>query len=319
MHSIIIQTLLDNLPAHRPSVSGWQSFNAPCCDHRGHNHDRRKRGGVKLTTNGVVYNCFKCHYTTGYTVGSGFGIKFRRLLIWLGVSATEVNALKIHALRERELYAEPDTEPSPILEIVPRDLPDHSVLLDQHQHPEYWKYLQNRGLDPAGYSYFVSTELARRVIVPFTFQDNLVGYTARGIGAQRPKYLQSLAMPYIFGADLQHRDWTWCPVMEGVFDALSVGGCATLGNEVSEAQAEQLDALDRTVVIVPDQDRAGDELVQAAIDYGWSVSWCDWPAGIKDVNDAVVQYGALFVTRHIWASRVTGTTQIKLRRKLRKH
>ena len=108
--------------------------------------------------------------------------------------------------------------------------------------------------------------------------------------------------------------------MEGVFDALSVNGMATLGNEVSEEQADQLDALGKTLVVVPDSDKSGDALIQAAIDYGWSVSFPEWPSEVKDVNDAVCKYGVLFVVRHIWETRVSGTTQIKLRLKLyRKH
>jgi hypothetical protein len=323
VQSLIVQTLLDHLPATKSTPNGWQSFDAPCCSHRGHSADRRRRGGVKLTGNGIAYHCFNCQYTTGYTVGNPMGIKFRRLLIWVGVSETEVNALKIAAIRDRELIGE-SADPIPEPTIVTRELPANSVPLDTNKHRDHTEYLINRGLDPEAYPYFVSstTESAmhRRVIVPFTFQDHLVGYTARSIGAHKPKYLQSLGMPYVFGGALQRYEYTWIPVMEGVFDALSINGLATLGNEVSEEQADQLDAIGKTLIVVPDSDKSGDLLIQAAIDYGWSVSWPEWPTTIKDVNEAVKQYGPLFVLRHIWETRVSGATQIKLRLKLhRKH
>jgi len=41
---------LSLLPArHRRSQSGWLSFNAVCCHHRGENADTRGRGGIKTS------------------------------------------------------------------------------------------------------------------------------------------------------------------------------------------------------------------------------------------------------------------------------
>jgi hypothetical protein len=317
--SVIVQTLLNYLPATRRSPNGWTSFNAPCCAHRGHSGDGRRRGGIKLVANGVVFHCFNCTFSTGYTVGGSFGIKFRRLLSWLGVGSTEINALKIQALRERsDSLGLDESDTIPEIQIEPRELPAESELLDSSKHAECYEYLERRSIDPNSYTYFVSSELPRRIIVPFTHQQYLVGYTARTIGTAKPKYIQSLGMPYIFGEVFQKPNWNWCPVVEGVFDAISIGGVSVLGNEVSEAQAELLDQLNRKIVVVPDQDSSGESLVQAALDYGWSVSFPDWPPDVKDVNDAVMRWGPLFVTRQIWQARVTGTTQIKLRLKLNK-
>ena len=193
---MIVQTLLDNLPATRNTPNGWTSFHAPCCSHRGQNTDGRRRGGIKTTDTGVVYNCFNCGYTTGYRVGGIFGIKFRRLLIWLGVSSAEVDVLKIQALRERELEAGYlETAPAPEIQIEPRDLPAQSVLLDPKLNPAHWDYLLSRSIDPAAYTYFVSDQLPGRIIVPFTYQQHLVGWSARTMHTVRPKYLQTLAMP----------------------------------------------------------------------------------------------------------------------------
>jgi Toprim-like len=315
--SVIIQTLLDNIVAARKSPSGWISFNAPCCEHRGHNGDKRRRGGIKLTGHGVVYNCFNCLYTTGYTVGGAYTLKFRRLLLWLGVSAAEVNALKIQALRERGITGDIlESDLKPKFDIVPRDLPEHCQLLDAQTHARAWQYLINRHLDPNKYTYFVSDSLPDRIIIPYTFQNQLVGYSARTIVNRSPKYIQNLGMPYVFGEVFQKSQYTWTPVVEGELDALSINGMAVLGNSINEIQAEQLDSLGTQLVIVPDQDTAGTELIQAAIDYGWSVSFPQWPDPVKDVNDAVKRWGSLFVLRHIWQTRVAGSTAIKLRRKL---
>ena len=43
--SSILDTFRTLLPPRaKASPSGWISFNAPCCHHRGHNQDKRKRG-----------------------------------------------------------------------------------------------------------------------------------------------------------------------------------------------------------------------------------------------------------------------------------
>lgn len=320
MINVITQILLDHLPPKRKSPNGWLSFNAVCCEHRGHSSDRRRRGGVMLTPDGVVYSCFNCQFSTGYKVGGYLGIKFRKLLSWAGVDESTVDALRIQAIRDRDNLSEED-EVRPEIQVVPRDLPPHSQLITQSQHPQHWQYLTNRGINPEHYPFYTTADkqynMNQRVIIPFTYQNQLVGYTARSISYHKPKYIQSLGMPYVFGTELQQRNWSWAPVVEGVFDALSINGMSVLGNEVNEQQAEQLESLNKTLVIVPDQDRSGDLLVQAAIDFGWSVCWPDWPEGVKDINDAVNRFGILFVTKHIWANRITGMMQIKLHRKLK--
>lgn len=320
MTNIITQILLDHLPPSRKTPNGWMSFNAVCCDHRGHSPDRRRRGGVMVTHDGVVYSCFNCQYSTGYKAGGYLGIKFRKLLSWAGVDPSTIDALRIQALRDRDNIVG-DEEPRPEIQAVPRELPPQSMLLTP-DHKTHWQYLIHRGIDPASYPFYVSTSkqtnFDQRVIIPFTYQNHLVGYTARSISYHKPKYIQSLGMPYVFGAELQQRNWSWAPVVEGVFDAISINGMSVLGNEVNEQQAELLDDLNKTLVVVPDQDKSGDLLVQAAIDYGWSVCWPEWPDGIKDVNDAVNKFGPLFVTKHIWANRISGLTQIKIHRKLKK-
>jgi hypothetical protein len=56
-------------------------------------------------------------------------------------------------------------------------------------------------------------------------------------------------------------------------------------------------------------------LVDRAIELGWAVSMPDWPAGIKDVNDAVVAFGRLTTLLTIIQSRETSRIKIELRKK----
>jgi hypothetical protein len=56
-------------------------------------------------------------------------------------------------------------------------------------------------------------------------------------------------------------------------------------------------------------------LVDRAVELGWAVSMPDWPAGIKDVNDAVVTFGRLAALLTIMQARETSRIKIEIRKK----
>jgi DNA primase len=66
--------------------------------------------------------------------------------------------------------------------------------------------------------------------------------------------------------------------------------------------------------VVPDQDRAGLELIDRAVELGWAVSIPDWP-DCKDANDAVRKYGRLATLLTIMQARETNRVKIELRKK----
>jgi hypothetical protein len=67
--------------------------------------------------------------------------------------------------------------------------------------------------------------------------------------------------------------------------------------------------------VVPDQDPAGVALIDRAVELGWAVSIPDWPAGCKDVNDAVIKLGRLATLLTIMQSREISKIKIGLRKK----
>lgn len=306
----------------RQSTYGWVSGNAVCCGHRGHRPDSRGRGGIKVDHDRVNWHCFNCGYSTMYIAGQPLGMKMRRLLGWMGASEDEIRKLQLIALKAHNALGETELSPLVIADIK-CELPEPYERLDPVKHPTHAEYLNRRGISLDSYTFYVSAcirqRMSTRVIVPFWTYDRLVGYTARTIADDIPKYIQKLVCPYVFGIDFQQPRWSWVPLTEGVFDALSIQGCAVLGNEVNEKQADLLDSLQKQIVVVPDADKAGNSLIQAAIDYGWGVSFPDWPSDVKDTNDAVSKWGRLFVLRQIWHYRETDPTQIKLRLKMRKY
>jgi DNA primase len=123
----------------------------------------------------------------------------------------------------------------------------------------------------------------------------------------------------VFNTNNQLHDWKFVVVCEGPFDAMSIDGVAVLGNEVSDVQADIIDALGREVIVVADADKSGSKLVDAAIKYGWSVAFPVWQedSDCKDISDAVVKYGKLFVLKTIIDSKETSKLKIELLKKRR--
>jgi DNA primase len=119
----------------------------------------------------------------------------------------------------------------------------------------------------------------------------------------------------VFGTDLQHDSWQYAIVVEGIFDALSISGLAVMHNTVSDAQARVIRSLGKDVIVVPDQDTAGLELIDRAVELGWSVSIPEWHPDVKDVNDAVIKYGRLGTLLTILEARETSKIKIELRKK----
>ena len=73
--------------------------------------------------------------------------------------------------------------------------------------------------------------------------------------------------------------------------------------------------LAREIILVPDRDRAGQQLIDDALEYGWSVSFPEWEPDVKDINDSVVRYGKLFTLKSILDAKQTSRLKINLLRK----
>jgi Toprim-like len=317
--------VLSYLPARRkPSASGWISFNAPCCEHNGESRDRRSRGGIKTSDAGWSYHCFNCGYTASFIMGRNLSFKARKLLGWMGVPAEEIERVNLESLRHRSMeglltdrqklgHALQD------IEFEERDLPPAAELVTT-KHSPHWDYLRSRCV-PLDYPVMTVLEndsvhwTRPQVIVPFTYDNRVVGYSSRMLDNRSPKYIHDTQPGYVFGTDLQCADWRYAVVVEGVFDALSIGGLAVLHAEINDAQVRLIRSLDREIIVVPDQDEAGMRLVDRAVELGWSVSMPKWPEKIKDVNDAVIQLGRLGCLLTIIQARETSRIKIELRKK----
>jgi len=320
------------LPAKRKtnSTSGWISFNAPCCG------DKRGRGDIISNGNGSVsYHCFNCNFKANYNPGRHLNYKFRKLLRWFGANEQEVKRLVIEAIRVKEFVA-PEEVKEEHQEVVfnPRSLPKEAKSISElatwyalgngnNVPDEYYEaimYLDRRQFDWNKYDVYWSSEKAynlnKRVIIPYYWKNQIIGYTARAfVDNVKPKYWNQNDPNYVFNVDTQTPERKFVIVVEGPFDAMAIDGVAILGNECSEVQADIIDGLGREVIVVPDNDRAGTSLVDQAIEYGWSVSFPIWHEMCKDVNEAVRKYGKLFVLKAIIDGKESNKLKIELKKK----
>lgn len=300
----------------KQTASGWTSFNAPCCVHRGDTPDKRQRGGIKPSADGSFsFHCFNCGYTASFVLGRSLTFKARKLLEWMNVPQEEIERINLESLKHKSiegLLGERQAILTTLQNIAfeDRDLPATTQPLNDSAK----EYLQNRHI-PLDYPFLYKTMPRPGVVIPFTYENQVVGHTTRFFDNRTPRYIQDIQPGYVFGTDLQKDTWQSVIVVEGVFDALSINGLAVLHAEINDAQVRLIRNLGRDVIVVPDQDEAGTKLVDRAVELGWAVSIPEWPAGIKDVNDAVICMGKLATLISIMQSRETSKIKIELRKK----
>lgn len=325
----IQQSVLNFLPAKKKKTpSGWISFNAPCCVHNGETADTRSRGGVILNDNGVSYHCFNCNYKTGWNPGWHITYKFRKLLKWLNVDEAEIQRLALEALKLRDEVEQIgfDLESfQPEFDTI--DIPDSVKITDYRQDSgfnfpddfvECYNYIKKRKLDNAMFYWTPDTtaKFNRRIILPFIYNSQPVGYTARIIDDNSvPKYFTRSQPGFVFNMDKQSPARKFVLVTEGPFDAICIDGIAVLSNNINEQQVDLIDQLGKQVVLVPDKDASGKQMIEQAVEYGWSVSFPEWHDTCKDVNQSVIEYGQLFTFKSIIDNIETNPIKIKVKMK----
>jgi hypothetical protein len=305
------------LPGKRKqTASGWISFNAPCCIHRGDTQDKRSRGGIKPGTDGSwSYHCFNCGYTASFVLGRNLTFKARRLLEWMNVPQEEIERINLESLKHKSIEGLLGERQEVIQKLQSIEFEDRDLPAETQELNEFAKeYLQRRCI-PLDYPFLYKTMPRPGVVIPFTHDNQVVGHTTRFLDDRMPKYIQDTQPGYVFGTDLQGANWQYAIVVEGVFDALSINGLAVLHADINDAQVRLIRSLGREIIVVPDQDAAGMRLVDRAVELGWAVSMPEWPSGVKDVNDAVIQLGRLGTLLTIMQAKETSKIKIELGKK----
>ena len=312
--------VMDHLPIRTTKTpSGWLTFNCPMCN------DKRKRAGVISKSAKISYNCFNCKYTTGWSPAPYIGQKYKDLASRLGASDEEVHKVQIELLKYKEELEgiEDDNYVYNFSKFEIVDLPEEVMLVeDLPIDHEVRQYAKQRGLEGL-YTllYFPNDPLyAKRLVVPFTFNGDIVGWTARHVNPpdkQTPKYLHKMSSGFVFNIDrFADSKREIVIVTEGVFDAIAIDGIAVLGNHVTPEQAHLIDKLGKRIILCPDRDKAGKELIEEALALGWEVSFPPWHKDIKDASDAVQRYGRLLtvasIIKHATDNKIKAQVKAKM-------
>ncbi len=334
--NLIQNTILNSLPANKKKTpSGWISFNAPCCIHNGETQDKKKRGGIMAGADGTLsYHCFNCGYKASYVLGRKLTQKMRTFMGYIGIADDTIKKLAIEAMRHEE--GDTKYEKKKFVSFHKKQMPKNTHSLDVWLEkyvakdltaPQYNKidgllnYLKVRGIDPTWYDFMYSPDMYfnfnQRLIIPFYWRGDVVGYTGRLFeDTEKVKYVTDVQPGYVFNMDTQ--DWTrkFVIVTEGPFDAITVSGVSILGSEINDVQRELINNLNRQVIVVPDRDAPGEKLINQAIEFGWSVAFPEWDKMVDDVADAVLKYGRLFTIQSILKSTESSKLKIDLKRKM---
>lgn len=313
--SIVESTLQAHLPALKRNTNGWLTMNCPVCTQNGQPRpDTKHRGGIKFEEDRVGYHCFNCGYTTGWRPGQRLGIKLIKFMRAIGIDEGEIQRLKIQlwdqVVEDVDTIHEPFKKPDwPEIEF-PWEIQDITLeaaeYLDQRRVLELTDWLTS----PSSVQ-----GMNNRVILPFFDNDKLVGYNARWIGDApkgTAKIIASRPASFVFNLDRQSQARKYTMVLEGEYDALSLDGVAIMTNSISAEQAKIIEDIDNEPVVLPDRDRAGLQLAMQAAELGWSVSFPDWPDGVKDANEAVQQFGRVATLQSVISAIETSPLKIKL-------
>ena len=319
------------LVAKKKASGQWTSFNAVCCVHNGETADTRGRGGLLRTgQGGLIYSCFNCHYRTGWSPGAIPSKRFMNLLGWFGLSIEQTRNFYFQASKLRVLD---DHQREEIVRTTSFNF--NSAQLPNGARPfSYWlenqmstdfldvvDYMSNRGdtlLTAMDYYWTPEQEnsLNKRVIVPFVWQQQVVGWTARAIFPTKYRYYSQVPKNFMFNTQNIKPHHSHILVAEGPFDALAVGGIAMLGNHMSKEQIAWLNDQGKKIVIVPDREKQGGPLVDVALQENWYVAFPRWEQGIKDAADASKAYGKLFTVWSILDTATNKKLEIGVRRQL---
>jgi len=292
-------------------------------------------------TSSISCNCFNCGFSAYWEENKPVSKTFKFFLKAIGVNDQFIKELdfeifkqthNIKIVREGDELLSPDQKNSHFLNAA--DLWKAVPLPDDSYPISFWlendcndinflkvvDYAISRKLYDLDQFYWTPTEyyhLNNRLIIPYYHKGKIVGFTARYAedinDNSTPKYYQQCPLDFVYNLDLQN-DWKnkFVIVTEGVLDAWNVNGVAILG-EINQPKIDIINRLQKIVIVCPDRDLKGGDLVEAALHNNWQVSYPNWSREIKDAAQASIKYGRLLTIHSILSSAIKNKEKIKLK------
>ena len=168
----------------------------------------------------LSYHCFNCGYKASYVIGRKLTQRMRQFMVWLGVPDETIKRLAIEAMRHEETDT---TKPKKkFVTFKKKELPKNAHPLDfwlekyvakDLTQPQWQKidsilnYLKDRGIGPDWYDFMYSPvniwDMDKRIIIPFYWHGDIVGYTGRLFEpSDKIKYYTDVQPGYVFNIDL---------------------------------------------------------------------------------------------------------------------
>jgi hypothetical protein len=337
---IIKDAILQNIGPLKQAPKGWHKRHCMLCHTQGHGKDTRNRFGIQFNQQNIVAHCFNCSFNAGYTEGRDLTKSFKFFLTQLNIDEKFIKQIEFEIFKQRNRMQSiregdeaKDEDPEKKFKALfqkwkPMDLPEDSYTITQWlenglEDPDFLNvvnYAIGRNiLDLDNFYWSPSKEfnLSQRLIIPYVYKSKIVGFTARLYydvpDKSIPKYYQQCPPDFVYNLDHQqgwHRKYAL--VTEGVLDAWVTDGISILG-EIGQSQIDIINRLQKQVIVCPDRDKKGWDLVEVAIKNNWAVSFPKWEKDIKDAAKAAERYGRLLTTHSIISSAVSGKEKIYLK------
>jgi hypothetical protein len=300
----ILQSFLDVLPSHKSTGTGWLTFDCPSCG------DSRGRGAFMETpSGGFRYTCRNggCDFNdqpTGWEPGNGLGGRPRRLYQLLGGNLKD---LPLDMLFKQSIEKKSDDEPQIIRHFPKMDLPEDSFpllnppddVLEDKRYLDVLNYAIGRSEEVVGsYDFYWSRTLPSCLIIPFFNYGQVVGYLGRAIKG-KTKMFQKSPPDYLFRQDTLDKDGRAVILAEGCLDGIALDGVSSKGTKLTKKQINLLNLSGKQIIVVPDQESDGSNLIDITEENQWFISTPDWDYDIKDAMQAVNRYGRLYTIEDI--------------------
>lgn len=295
-------------------------------------NDTKFRGGfTPQPDGGFIYHCHNCGFATKWEKDGRVGKNLMKFLTTLGVSAREI-PLGLRLLKKDEKATNLKARaPDITLDFDEVDLPQDAHTIEEWARadctePDFLSaisYLSSRGSAVfSGTTYYwtptspIHPEMKwnRRIIIPFYHHGKIVGYTGRKTVQSDPfpKYFNNKPEHFMYNQDKLESDDEVIFLVEGILDAVAINGVATLKNNLTQRQLNLLNRYDKRIIMIPDRNRAGQRLLNHALDQGWEVSIPDWDR-IDDVAAATKKYGKLYTIYSIMKHTTKDPVKIQTR------
>lgn len=313
----IIRSHLPLIPASR----GWSKLYCEVCGDG--SRTKGPRGGWIFPEPTIAtYHCFNCGVDANFDPDRDipYSKHMWRVFESFGIPTEEHKALVL----KRKL-ANPVEKNKPVVAknpIITYPIPDHFYKLcdadsDDLIAEKAREHIKWRGFNHMDYPFYLSTgtskgnakeqaiakSLKDRLIIPAFKGGDMIYYQAMALDKSAKKKYLGLDVPrsnVVYFFDYLYENMG-APlfVTEGFFDAWHLKGISIMENKLTSQQIEILNRSPRLKVVVPDRKGDSKRLAEQALELGWAVSIPDIGSTSKDVDQAVREFGKLYVIQSV--------------------